>query len=69
MEDDEDVYDVNLIGTLVQEHVDELLDKDSLKVALTFEEANLLESPEVEYLYSLLNDNEVYGVYGVTGYS
>ena len=54
MGDDEEYHDVNLLDTLAQEYVDDVLLKDPLEVCLTVEEANFLDSPEVEYLYSLL---------------
>ncbi|XP_058222919.1 uncharacterized protein LOC131332640 [Rhododendron vialii] len=64
--DDDDCQNVHLVDTLVQEHVDEFLAKDSLEVALTSEETAFLESDEMESLFSLLNeedgDEEICGV-------
>ncbi|XP_058217607.1 uncharacterized protein LOC131328718 [Rhododendron vialii] len=61
MGDDECIHDVNLIDSLVQEHVDTFLYKDPLEVCLTAEEENFLDSPEVEYLCSLLDVEDVCG--------
>ncbi|XP_058185729.1 uncharacterized protein LOC131302954 [Rhododendron vialii] len=58
MGDDENIHEVSLIDTLVEEHVDELLYSDPLEVALTAEEAEFLKSFEVNYLYSLLKDED-----------
>ncbi|XP_058217477.1 uncharacterized protein LOC131328561 [Rhododendron vialii] len=58
MGDDENIHEVSLIDTLVEEHVDELLYSDPLEVALTAEEAEFLESSDVSYLYSLLKDGD-----------
>jgi transposase InsO family protein len=62
MGDDDDVHEVSLIDTLVQEHVDTILYTDPLEVCLTAEEATFLDSPEVEYLYSLLDVEDVCGM-------
>ncbi|KAG5532462.1 hypothetical protein RHGRI_026932 [Rhododendron griersonianum] len=61
MGDDECIHEVNLIDSLVQEHVDNVLCKDPLEVCLTTEEATFLDSPEVEYLCSLLDMADVCG--------
>ncbi|XP_058217329.1 uncharacterized protein LOC131328401 [Rhododendron vialii] len=61
MGDDECIHEVNLIDSLVQEHVDTFLYKDPLEVCLTAEEENFLVSPEVEYLCSLLDVEDVCG--------
>lgn len=61
MGDDEKVYDVGLIDRLVQEHVDTILYKDPLEVCLTAEEASFLNSPEVEYLCTLLDVEDLCG--------
>ncbi|KAG5553848.1 hypothetical protein RHGRI_011652 [Rhododendron griersonianum] len=61
MGDDECVHEVNLIDSLVQEHVNTFLYKDPLELCLTAEEATFLDSPEVEYLYSVLDVEEVCG--------
>ncbi|XP_058217027.1 uncharacterized protein LOC131327924 [Rhododendron vialii] len=58
MGDDEYVNEVSLIDTLVEEHVDELLFSDLLKVALTTEKDEFLESSEVSYLSSLLGEED-----------
>ncbi|XP_058216772.1 uncharacterized protein LOC131327643 [Rhododendron vialii] len=58
MGDDENVNKVSLIDTLVEEHLDELLYSDPLEVALMAEEAEFLESSEVNYLYSLHNEED-----------
>ncbi|XP_058211593.1 uncharacterized protein LOC131323767 [Rhododendron vialii] len=47
VEDDEEVYEVSLIDTLVQEHVNSVMYKDPLEIALTAEEASFLDSPEL----------------------
>ena len=52
---------MSLIDTLVQEHVNTILYKDPLEVCLTAEEASFLDSPEVEYLYSLLEVEDICG--------
>ncbi|XP_058202963.1 uncharacterized protein LOC131317424 [Rhododendron vialii] len=61
MGDDECIHVVNLIDSLVQEHVDTFLYKDPLEVCLTAEEENFLDSSEVEYLCSLLDMKDVCG--------
>ncbi|XP_058223003.1 uncharacterized protein LOC131332724 [Rhododendron vialii] len=61
MGDDECIHDVNLIDSLVQEHVDTILYKDPLEVCLTAEEATFLDLPKVEYLYSLFDIEDVCG--------
>ncbi|XP_058211404.1 uncharacterized protein LOC131323568 [Rhododendron vialii] len=61
MGDDECVHEVNLIDSLVQEHMDTFLCKDPLEVCLTAEEKNFLDSLEVEYLCSLLDIEDVCG--------
>ena len=54
MGDDDDVHEVSLIDTFVQEHVDTILSKDPLEVCLTAEEATFLDSPEVGSLMEML---------------
>lgn len=56
--DDEDVCGVNMIDSLVQDHVDNVLYQDLLEVWLTSEEASFMDSPEINYLYSLLDGEE-----------
>ncbi|XP_058216699.1 uncharacterized protein LOC131327561 [Rhododendron vialii] len=61
--DDDDVCGVSMIDSLVQDHVDEFICKDELELALiTSTEANFLDAPEVAYLYSLLDEEEVCGI-------
>ncbi|XP_058208240.1 uncharacterized protein LOC131321253 [Rhododendron vialii] len=64
MGDDDDCQNVSLVDTLVQEHVDEFLFKDSLEVVFTSEEAVFLESDELES-FSLLNEED--GDEGICG--
>ena len=59
--DDEEYHDVNLLDCLDQEYVDEVLLKYLLELCLTAEEAKLLDSTEVGYLYSLLDEEDVMG--------
>ncbi|KAG5549470.1 hypothetical protein RHGRI_014717 [Rhododendron griersonianum] len=66
-EDDEEVEEVSLIDALVQEHIDTVLYKDPLEIALTAEEASFLDSPEVGSLLELLNvEDSVEEVCGVS---
>ncbi|XP_058198456.1 uncharacterized protein LOC131313977 [Rhododendron vialii] len=62
MGDDDDVCRVHVIDSLVQDHVDEFLCNDELEVALTSAEADFLDSPEVEYLCSLLDEEDKCGI-------
>ncbi|XP_058189447.1 uncharacterized protein LOC131307046 [Rhododendron vialii] len=61
VEDDEEIYEVSLIDTLVQEHVDSVLYKDPLEITLTAEEASFLDSPEVGSLMEMLAVEDVCG--------
>ncbi|XP_058223084.1 uncharacterized protein LOC131332803 [Rhododendron vialii] len=47
-----------LLNMTFEEHVDELLYSDPLQVALTADEVEFLESSEVSYLCSLLNEED-----------
>ena len=65
-EDDEEVEEVSLIDAIVQEHVDPILYKDPLEIALTAEKALSLDSPEVGSLLEMLNiEDSVEEVLGV----
>ncbi|XP_058181306.1 uncharacterized protein LOC131299742 [Rhododendron vialii] len=57
--DDEDVCGVSMIDSLVQDHVTTFICKDELELALTSAEADFLEAPEVAYLCSLLDEEEM----------
>ncbi|XP_058216887.1 uncharacterized protein LOC131327771 [Rhododendron vialii] len=61
VEDDEEIYEVSLIDTLVQEHVDSVLYKDPLEITLTAEEASFLDSPDVGSLMEMLAVEDVCG--------
>jgi hypothetical protein len=58
-EDDEEFYEVGLIDTLVQEHVESVLLKDPLENCLTAEEAAFMDSPEMGGLFEMLNVEDV----------
>ncbi|XP_058189279.1 uncharacterized protein LOC131306867 [Rhododendron vialii] len=60
--DDEDVCGVSMIDSLVQDHVTTFICKDELELALTSAEADFLDAPEVAYLCSLLDDEEMCGI-------
>lgn len=62
MGDDEDVYGVSMIDSLVQDHVNEFICKDELEIALTSAEVDFLNAPEVAYMCSLLDEEEVCGI-------
>ncbi|XP_058189163.1 uncharacterized protein LOC131306758 [Rhododendron vialii] len=62
MGDDDDVCGVSMIDSLVQDHVDEFICKDELELAITSEEADFLDSPEVAYFCSLLDEEEACGI-------
>lgn len=65
VKDDEDVYEVSLIDTLVQEHVEGVLYQDPLEIALTAEKASCLDSPEVGSLVAMLNVDDIGDACGV----
>ncbi|XP_058208149.1 uncharacterized protein LOC131321158 [Rhododendron vialii] len=62
MGDGDDVCGVSMIDSLVQDHVDEFVCQDELELALTSAEADFLDSPDVAYLCSLLDAEEVCGL-------
>ena len=53
--DDDDVAEVSMIESCVQEHVDNILGKDPLEVCLTADEISILESSDEMYFCELLN--------------
>lgn len=57
-EDDDESEELCLIDTLVQEHIDTVLCKDPLEVALTSEELSFLDSTEVVNLLELLDTED-----------
>ena len=61
VDEDEEDFTVSFIDTLIQEHVESVLYKDPLEVALTEEESLFLNS-EVESLVDMLNVDDVCGV-------
>ena len=60
-EEEEEYQNVNLIDTLVQEHVNNVILQDPLELALTAEDTSCLDS-EVGSLVDLLNIDDVCGV-------
>jgi hypothetical protein len=65
-EDDEETEELCLIETLTQEHIDTVLYKDPLEVALTTEEVSFLESAEVgTFREMLVIEDEYEDVCGV----
>ncbi|XP_058217278.1 uncharacterized protein LOC131328345 [Rhododendron vialii] len=60
--DDEDVCGVSMVDSLVQDHITTFICKDQLELALTSAEADFLEAPEVAYLCSLLDEEEMCGI-------
>ncbi|XP_058180176.1 uncharacterized protein LOC131298717 [Rhododendron vialii] len=60
VKDDKEVYEVSLVDTLVQEHVDSILYKDPLEIALTAKEASFLDFPEI-FEFCAKRIHSVYG--------
>ncbi|XP_058185887.1 uncharacterized protein LOC131303112 [Rhododendron vialii] len=59
--DDDDVCRIRMIDSFVEDHV-EFICKDELELALTSSEADFLDAPEVAYLCSLLDEEEMCGI-------
>ena len=59
MGDDGDVHEVSMNDVSVQEYMDALFCMDPMETLLTDEERLFLDSPHVEYLYSLFDAEEV----------
>ena len=66
--DDDDVAEVSMIESCVQEHVDNILGKDPLEVCLTTAEMSILESSEEMSFFKLLNGDleEICGIDGMS---
>ena len=61
VKDNEEVYEVSLIDTLVQEHVERVLYQDPLGIALIAEKASFFDPPEVGSLVARLSVDEIGG--------
>ena len=49
---------MNMLESLIQEHVEEVLYKDPMEICLNSEELMFMESSEVNFLYSLMDESE-----------